>query len=321
MPGSGSEYIVKELKKDIILPWGVPGQIREPYIPGKNRMMEHVIWLDGEVGLGNFYSECLWFFPPDLIDPEEIKKMEEMAKKIKPGDKIGPQPHSHPFDELFAFFGSNFDDPSDLGGEIEFVLEDQSVVFDKSCIVYIPAGLKHCPLNLNRLDKPVFHFSMGYSSTYDTKLLDGGGKYAGQKIDKYFIYDDKPNAKLPDFRSDIPKEVAHRVSFLDNTVISDATYYSEAVWFWPQSSHPMQNGQESVITKHTNLNPTVIGFFGSDFKDLRNLGAEIEVWIDGKKNIVDKSFTATIPSGVEFGPVKINKIDSPVFHFTAEFNG
>ena len=65
-------YIVKELKKNIILPWGPPGMVREEYVPGRNRPMEHVIWLDGEVGPGIFYSECLWLFPPDKVHPEEI---------------------------------------------------------------------------------------------------------------------------------------------------------------------------------------------------------------------------------------------------------
>jgi len=145
------DYIVTEMKKNIKLAWGPPGEIRADYIPGKNRLMEHVIWLDGEVGPGSFYSECLWFFSPDKISPEEHKRMAEMVKMIKPGTKIGPQPHIHPFDELFTFFGTNFDDPTDLGGEIEFWLEDQPVVFDKSCIVYIAAGMKHCPININTL--------------------------------------------------------------------------------------------------------------------------------------------------------------------------
>jgi len=113
------KYIVTEMKKDLILPWGVPGVLDE-YEPGKNRPMEHVLWLDGEQAPGCFYSECVWFFSPDKVNPEKLEKM----RKAGGG---GPRPHIHPFDELFTFWGTNFDDPHDLGAEVEFWLEDQTV--------------------------------------------------------------------------------------------------------------------------------------------------------------------------------------------------
>ena len=39
--------------------------------------------------------------------------------------------------------------------------------------------------------------------------------------------------------------------------------------------------------------------------------------IDGKKNIIDKSFLAFIPAGTEHCPLTILRIDKPIFHFTA----
>jgi quercetin dioxygenase-like cupin family protein len=47
------------------------------------------------------------------------------------------------------------------------------------------------------------------------------------------------------------------------------------------------------------------------------LNGEIEIWIDGKKNILDKSFIAFIPAGVVHGPINIRKITKPMFHFAA----
>ena len=173
------EYIITEMKKNVVLAWGAPNTPLAEYIPGKNRSMEHVLYIDGEVGPGTFYSECLWFFSRDMVSPNAAKLSAEMIKKIKPGVKIGPQPHIHPFDELFTFFGCNFDDPSDLGAEIEFWLEDQPVTFNKSCIIHIPAGMRHCPLNTKRQDKPIFHFSMGYTSSYAHTVL---GEKPGKKL-------------------------------------------------------------------------------------------------------------------------------------------
>ncbi len=33
--------------------------------------------------------------------------------------------------------------------------------FRRSCLVYIPAGVDHCPMNVLRADRPIFHFSVG----------------------------------------------------------------------------------------------------------------------------------------------------------------
>ena len=311
-------YIVKELKKNIILPWGPPGMVREEYVPGRNRPMEHVIWLDGVVGPGIFYSECLWFFPPDKVHPEEIEKMAKIREKMKDSNvKVGPQPHIHPFDELFTFFGTNYDDPHDLGGEIEFWLEDEQFIFDKSCMVLIPAGMKHCPLEIRRIDKPIFHFSLGHSSTYDHSMIEGKGKYAGMELAKYFVYQHKPNLELPAWLHEIPKEVAFRVAYLDGEVVPDVNFYAEGLWFWPGERKPPQLGEEHGVKAHTHPFPELIGFFGTNEEDIHDLCGEVELWIEGKQNLIDKSFVAIIPEGVEHCPLNIRRIDRPIFHFTA----
>jgi hypothetical protein len=43
----------------------------------------------------------------------------------------------------------------------------------------------------------------------------------------------------------------------------------------------------------------------------------MDFWIDGKQNIIDKSFIAFIPAGTKHGPITINRIDRPIFHFTS----
>jgi hypothetical protein len=316
MGSINKKYVTAELKKDIVLPWGAPGAIRAPFKKGKTRMMEHAIWLDGEVGTGTFYAECLWLFPDKMICKEEKEAMAQAAKMIKPGMKVGPQPHNHPFDELFAFFGTNFDNPHDLGGELRFDLEDQTINFDKSCTVYIPNGMKHCPLGFNRIEKPMFHFSLAPSPTYDRTILEGSGKYAGQDVKKYYIYDPKKAISLPSYRHAMPKDAAYQVAYLDSKTLPGATYYSDSGWLYP-GNNPIQKGKEAWIEPHKLPHSEVLGFFGTDFNDIRNLGGEIELWIDGKKNVINKTFVAVIPPGVEYGPLKINKIKKPVFYFIA----
>ena len=73
--------------------------------------------------------------------------------------------HTHPFDEVLAYFGSNPEDPHDLGGEIELWLEDEKFLMSKSFIAYIPAGMRHGPLILRRIDRPIFHYVVANTGT------------------------------------------------------------------------------------------------------------------------------------------------------------
>ena len=68
-------------------------------------------------------------------------------------------PHTHDSDEIIGFFGNSSEDPYDLGGEIEIWLEDEKHIITKSALVFVPAGMKHCPLILRRVDRPIFHFT------------------------------------------------------------------------------------------------------------------------------------------------------------------
>ena len=67
--------------------------------------------------------------------------------------------HTHDCPEIIGFFSNDPDNPNELGGEIEFWFEDEKHIITKSCLIFVPAGLKHCPLIIRKADRPIFHFS------------------------------------------------------------------------------------------------------------------------------------------------------------------
>ncbi len=77
------------------------------------------------------------------------------------------QSHTHDADEIIGFFGSNYQDPYNLGAEIEFWLEDEKHMITTSALIFVPRGMRHCPLILRRVDRPVFHFSTVTSGQYN----------------------------------------------------------------------------------------------------------------------------------------------------------
>ena len=83
----------------------------------------------------------------------------------------------------------------------------------------------------------------------------------------------------------------------------------ECVWFWPT-----ENVDTISPNPHKHDYGEVLGFFGCGRDNPKELGAEIELWIDGEQNIMNKSFVAYIPAGTMHCPLNIHKIWMPVFH-------
>jgi hypothetical protein len=160
------KYICTELKQGVVMP-GYKGdqKIGQGYRDGYRMGLEHVIWMDEEVIPGALYAECIWQWPDTMKDQRPRIKQEiitpEMAEKA-----TGIAPHSHPFVELFCYFGTNMDDPGDLGAEIEFWLEDEKFILTRSFQIYIPANMVHCPLIFHRMDAPLYHLTLGSGRRY-----------------------------------------------------------------------------------------------------------------------------------------------------------
>ena len=105
------------------------------------------VYIDDKVLKGAFYVECNWFWKANFYSPPV---------------------HTHNnMDEVLAFIGTDPANPQELCGEVELWLGDEQYFLTKSCLVYIPAGLKHCPMLVKRADRPIFHFSCGTSGAYE----------------------------------------------------------------------------------------------------------------------------------------------------------
>lgn len=108
-----------------------------------NRWAKHLLWLDNHVIEGAPFVNTAWYFKPE---PEDI--LATLA------------PHTHDFDEVVGFFGSDSQNLYDLGGEIGFWLEDEKYILKNSCLIFIPKGMKHSG-EIIKVEKPIFHVSLG----------------------------------------------------------------------------------------------------------------------------------------------------------------
>ncbi len=104
-----------------------------------------LLWLDDEVVKGGTYMDFVWYTQPA---------------------EFGPGQHVHDFDEIIGFLGTDVRNTRDLGGQMELWLEEEKYLIDYTCLVFVPKGLKHCPMIARKVERPFIHFTAGNQSTY-----------------------------------------------------------------------------------------------------------------------------------------------------------
>jgi hypothetical protein len=62
--------------------------------------------------------------------------------------------HVHKNDEIILHFGSDPWNPEDLGGEIEFSVENETLMFNTNTAFFAPKGLTHCPVTWKKFSRP-----------------------------------------------------------------------------------------------------------------------------------------------------------------------
>jgi hypothetical protein len=129
---------------------------------------------------------------------------------------------------------------------------------------------------------------------------------------KYVVDTTKASAKYPPYRVKNDPKVVKPVVQVDADTVPDAEFYAEAKWILPGAKKEVK-----LCESHTHEFNEVLGFFGLNYDNIQDLGAEIEITIDNEKNIVDRSFSACIPAGVPHGPVIIRNIRLPIIHISS----
>ncbi len=136
-----SKYVVTELKMP---------ESKKAIDAEYRKFAKRILWMDDRVVEGAFHMNTAWY--------------------LKAADTLENAPHVHDSDEIIGFFGNDPEDPWDLGGEVEIYLDGEKHTITKSAMIFVPAGMPHCPLILKRVDRPIFHFTTVTGGRY---LKDG----------------------------------------------------------------------------------------------------------------------------------------------------
>jgi hypothetical protein len=119
------------------------------------------------------------------------------------GPESGGKPQAHDWDEYLVFLGTDPEDPFDLGGEVEFWLEDEKHVITKTCALFVPRGVYHCPFYIRRVDRPFVFITTGNTVKYSHQSYSDDPKYA-----EYGYYDEIAEFSLGGEKYKITKSYA-----------------------------------------------------------------------------------------------------------------
>jgi hypothetical protein len=246
---------------------------------------KRILWIDTNIVKGSFQMNCSWYLRPTTR---------------------GPAPHAHDVDEIVAFFGSDPDKPYELGGEIEFWIDNEKFIIDKSSLFFVPAGVKHSPLLIRRADRPMIHFTVVTSSEYIVK--EAGWKAPPPSGYKNNLVQD---LRMPPEKKAIEKDYnkyARRILWMDENVVPGAFHLNTA-WYL-KAAATLEN------VPHAHAEDEIIGFLGSNPDKPEDLNGEIELWIDGEQHIITRSAMVFVPGGLKHCPLILRRVDRPIFHYT-----
>jgi len=155
---------------------------------------------------------------------------------------------------------------------------------------------------------------------------------AESRYRKYICTELKQGVVMPGFKGpqtigqgylDGYRRPLEHVIWMDGEVIPGA-FYAECTWQWPSTwkdQRPRMITPEEAkkfpgIQPHTHPFTEILTYFGTNTDDPNDLCGEIEFWLEDEQFILTKSFAVYIPAGMVHCPLKIHRMDAPMFHYT-----
>lgn len=131
---------------------------------------------------------------------------------------------------------------------------------------------------------------------------------------KYIVQELKEPANLssPAFR-EMYNRFAKRILWMDSNVVEGAFQMNTAWYFAVPERDP-------VFEEHVHDYDEMIGFYGSNPADPYDLGAEMDVTVNGEVHKLTRTTLMFLPAGVPHMPLSIKRVDRPVFHFSIVMN-
>ena len=146
--GEFAKYFVQDLTEPATFT-SAPADYQEMY----KKFSKRILWIDDKVVPGAFQMNTAWWYAVPERDPVFLE-------------------HSHDdTSEIIGLFGTDNNNPYDLGGKIEFSLNGEKHLLTRSTMIFVPAGMPHNPMRILEVNRPIFHFSVVMQDHYDGEAV------------------------------------------------------------------------------------------------------------------------------------------------------
>jgi quercetin dioxygenase-like cupin family protein len=139
-------------------------------------------------------------------------------------------------------------------------------------------------------------------------------KYAKCLVQKPSAFPLELQGNKKDAKDIVPGVTTTHLMTADESV-QKGFFYVDCTWLWSGGA------KEPVGEPHTHSFSQVIGLVGGTPEDPHDLGGEITVWLDGRKEVFTRSCLIFVPAGVAHGPFLFSRVDRPIFFIDIAMTG
>ena len=221
---------------------------------------------------------------------------------------------THDTHELLCFLGGNPKNILDLGAEVSIHLGDinEEHIINSATMVSIPPGLKHGPINVNKMDRPFVLLRIVNTKEYQDKLSAEAGK------------GDIFGAKTLVEGSDVPKygkkywmNIVRGPFFVDY----EPGWAGTSVW-----AHHDEYKSGTTLGYHCITSTYDVGhshahgfhellcFLSGDPENIRDLGAEVSMRLgdEQEEQVFNTPAIISMPPGLKHCPLLVKDVTKPV---------
>jgi hypothetical protein len=219
--------------------------------------------------------------------------------------------HTHPYHECLVFTGLDYDNPNSFPADIELTLgeNDEKYVIDAPTAVVLPAGIPHCPLTTNRVDKPYGFLAISLSGEHALAEVpaagapaSGGRKYQNL-VKKLNLRDTK---RTKGGNADYIEGWSGKD--IEGFILNFTWAFHTGLGLWHEKDPHVHPNDEALL------------FVGCDPDNPDYLGAELEIAMgdgdDKEIHVFDTPTVVIAPAGLVHCPLITRKVDKP-YSFSA----
>lgn len=230
--------------------------------------------------------------------------------------KIGKEPfgpHKHNFNQVLYFLGGDTGDMGELASEVELCLgeEMEKHMITTTTTVFIPEGLSHLPVTIQRMDKRFILMVVSITPEYEAIPVTASGESVGflgmrakyrQNVSRVAFARKGAWTYGPLNRDDSGGHLAFISTNKFEFLIMCESIKKAPYRFGPIPDKPHAHSQAEFLV-----------FMGADTGDLSTLGGEVEVALGEEEELhtFSEPTVVVVPGELPHCPVTIKKVEKP----------